>query len=639
MRIQAYLDARYLATDVWRTFETKLGQTIDCIDWSAQPSVKAMAAKGTPITKIPTPPPLPNGMVNASSTIPDWGFNGAPDKNGVPRTCAPKGVAMVRVTVAEILAAGGLDAYLARRTHRVAPPPGTYNSPGYAHEQEQFTGGGLNPAITFGTSVLSINDPILPAPTASPGNWVDWSSHSLSQTWMVSGNGWYNPGCEPGLCLVPGDSACTQSCYQTVEVGWERNADAANDPPGPHSYFFIYTSINGYNIDCRGVNDCRNESDDSDAGTSPFHYYPGNWYTDNEDLPDNLPGSNWQQWELQPITFNTYNGSNTGNWWLWVNGSYIGWFDSSFFTGTMQNTAQDFRAGGEVYDDTSTWVVPMGSGASATAGVGQAAYMHDFMACAINQGCSFDFSVVPGTDRGAYNNSTYNPNPTGWNNAFFFGDAPADFWGQSYNYASPQNWAQANSYVGECGTFAYIDSGNPIMPVIGLSKDPWGLNEAHAVLCGMNDWGDANYPNCSSSNATIVAFGYNYRNANQGNNQLCMGDYTDWDPGMAKGECPCNDYVAAVEQDESGRVSEILCCPGTYWNPNEASLTHSNCDVQTFYSSDSIAFTVPDNQGDTSPDWDPYYYKGQCPSGEYVAGVSTDVSSLGALNALLCCTN
>src|ERR1039457_206897 len=39
-RIQAYLDTRYTAKDVWRTFETKLGQTIDCIDWFAQPSVK-----------------------------------------------------------------------------------------------------------------------------------------------------------------------------------------------------------------------------------------------------------------------------------------------------------------------------------------------------------------------------------------------------------------------------------------------------------------------------------------------------------------------------------------------------------------------------------------------------------------------
>ncbi len=119
-QIQAYLNSRYKASDVWRTFIAATGQTVHCVDWFAQPSVKALAAKGTPITRIPTPPPLPTGLVKAS--IPEWALNGVPDNNGVPRTCAPNGVAMVRVTVAEILAAGGLDAYLARPRGHVGPP-------------------------------------------------------------------------------------------------------------------------------------------------------------------------------------------------------------------------------------------------------------------------------------------------------------------------------------------------------------------------------------------------------------------------------------------------------------------------------------------------------------------------------------
>ena len=112
-------------------------------------------------------------------------------------------------------------------------------------------------------------------------------------------------------------------------------------------------------------------------------------------------------------------------------GSLSAAWNTNFFTGTMQNTAQDFQAGGEVYDVTGAWVVPMGSGASATAGFELSAYMHDFLACdQISRTLFVRFFRVPLTDRGAYNYSTYNPNPY-WNNSFFFGNAPAVFWDQS----------------------------------------------------------------------------------------------------------------------------------------------------------------------------------------------------------------
>ena len=59
-QIQAYLNSRYMASDVWRTFIAATGQTIDCVDWFAQPSVKAMAAKGTPITRDSDSTPVAN---------------------------------------------------------------------------------------------------------------------------------------------------------------------------------------------------------------------------------------------------------------------------------------------------------------------------------------------------------------------------------------------------------------------------------------------------------------------------------------------------------------------------------------------------------------------------------------------------
>jgi hypothetical protein len=60
---------------------------------------------------------------------------------------------------------------------------------------------------------------------------------------------------------------------------------------------------------------------------------------------------------------------------------------------------------------------------------------------------------------------------------------------------------------------------------------------------------------------------------------------------------------------------------------------HNACEAQVFYSGDSHDYTPPD--------WDPGFYKGQCPSGQYVAGISTPaygaVGATGAAHALLCC--
>ena len=54
-RAQAFVDARYPRSAVEHSFRTKLGDTIDCIDFFAQPGVRALAAQGTPIPALPRP--------------------------------------------------------------------------------------------------------------------------------------------------------------------------------------------------------------------------------------------------------------------------------------------------------------------------------------------------------------------------------------------------------------------------------------------------------------------------------------------------------------------------------------------------------------------------------------------------------
>jgi len=64
-----------------------------------------------------------------------------------------------------------------------------------------------------------------------------------------------------------------------------------------------------------------------------------------------------------------------------------------------------------------------------------------------------------------------------------------------------------------------------------------------------------------------------------------------------------------------------------------ASVTHKSCKAQVFYNGDSPAYS--------GFDWDPGYYKGQCPPGQYVAGISTPAFAsngiVGAAHAILCC--
>jgi hypothetical protein len=99
----------------------------------------------------------------------------------------------------------------------------------------------------------------------------------------------------------------------------------------------------------------------------------------------------------------------------------------------------------------------------------------------------------------------------------------------------------------------------------------------------------------------------------------------DWDPANYKTECAANEFVQGVAQTQSGLLAWILCCPGQ--------VTHKNCSAQVFFNGNSLAFTS------SSPDWDDFYYKGQCTGLQYVAGISTpDNASNGAAHAILCCS-
>ena len=125
-RIQAFLDARYAKNSVWHSFLTVFGETIDCVDFFAQPGVKALAQQGQSIPQIPSPPPPPTLPTTALSG-PDITFNGQADPNGNSRACPKGSVPILRLTADLILAVGGLDEYT-RSQNTKGPSPSASRS-------------------------------------------------------------------------------------------------------------------------------------------------------------------------------------------------------------------------------------------------------------------------------------------------------------------------------------------------------------------------------------------------------------------------------------------------------------------------------------------------------------------------------
>ncbi len=252
-RIQSYLDSIYKKSDVVSSFRTKFDEDIDCIDFYAQASVKSEMARGhhvyIPKSSVLDPRahsnrPVPG--VAESDPADDVAFDGRPDQNGNPRECTGMTVPVVRKTVAQIKAAGGLAKYLRRRRQPMAPPrppsppAAPVDIPGYMHVVGSYdtgvtTGGFSGDTVTGGVATSSVWSPTTTG-GASFGN-----GHSLGQTWTSSPVG--------GDCNGGGSAA---NCPQTVEIGWMVAPDQYQDckngvcTPSPNPHLFIFSTQDGY---------------------------------------------------------------------------------------------------------------------------------------------------------------------------------------------------------------------------------------------------------------------------------------------------------------------------------------------------------------------------------------------------------
>jgi hypothetical protein len=230
--IQAWLDSVYPSANIRHSFLTKFGELVSCLDFSAQASVKALAAQGLPSTP-PNPPPSPPPLGGASNNpAADVSFNGALDEDGNARSCPTGTVPVMPPTMSQIQAAGGLDAFLSARAS--VPPPssgehdcfGNTSGPDYDHAvgYENGTFSGL-------LSALSIYSPYIYYST----------DHEVSQLWIQTGNCEYD--------IVQGGTTCIGSGgtpVQSLEAGYIAGYSPYQVNGDLNDHLFVFWAANGY---------------------------------------------------------------------------------------------------------------------------------------------------------------------------------------------------------------------------------------------------------------------------------------------------------------------------------------------------------------------------------------------------------
>jgi hypothetical protein len=485
VQIQTYIDQRFYSTnDITSSFISQ-GEQIDCINFNAQHSVKAWIAAGVAIpTTFPAAPARPSTMAPPNVGT-SQGFTGQLDVNGHAMKCASTDVPVMRPTVAQIQAMGGLAAYqlaAQRQPHLKgaqspiqhdcwiddAPgdgsPIGSDNAVDWEHASGVQTSGWAGGATGFfGMHVTTpIYTPFVHA------NVTQFPEHTDSQLWAQTGtcDNWYNSAadlatksetknqCRMGTaCTTCVGAACNGCAVQSLEVVALANA---GDTPRLEVFFtsdgyFLNDCYVNHGLSCGGC----------PSGTDCFVATPGATFTPHMRLtPAASTGTGPYGVVPSEKEFAVWNGSGAGapGWSIYVDGQTIGWLPAKTFNWPNDNTpgpmsagpATYLQAGGEVFD---TWPggqhtdTSMVSDNDAAAGYKYAAYQRSisyYDAAKVVHDASLVFAAAPASEGdlgiggicgldsaswatasgapGAYSLSTTTPpGAAGWGQYFYFG--------------------------------------------------------------------------------------------------------------------------------------------------------------------------------------------------------------------------
>lgn len=325
-KMRQHILSLYEGVDVEHSFLLD-GQVFDCVPVAQQPSVRQL---GLDKAELEAPPPA---LADADQNPPERGLEratspltqGLQDAFGNAVSCAEGTIPLRRVTLKEMTRFRTLEQFF----HKVPDEEGLSDDDApkapvathkYAHAYQVVKNYG-------GNSWLSLWSPAV--------NTTLGQIFSLAQHWYVGGSG---------------------KSTQTVEGGWQAY-------PGKYgtskSVLFIYwtadnyTNTGCYNLDCAGF-----------VQTNSNWALGGTWTSYS--TRGGAQFSFQMQWKL-----------NAGRWWLYLQGagSYeaVGYYPVSIYRGgRLAHYADKVDYGGETVG-TTRWP-PMGSGAFAIAGPGQAAY-------------------------------------------------------------------------------------------------------------------------------------------------------------------------------------------------------------------------------------------------------------------------
>ncbi|CAM3612858.1 neprosin family prolyl endopeptidase [Paracidovorax anthurii] len=146
---------------------------------------------------------------------------------------------------------------------------------------------------------------------------------------------------------------------QTLEVGWQRRPSYPKW--GNKSILFIYSTQNGYRTGCHNL-ECGQFVQTASGNVFGVAFAANRYSVKNG---------------AQGVVKVAFERNQDGNWWLSVDGHWIGYYKASLYTGgdlASPNASIAFWAGGETYADDNAPSTPMGSGAFAASGYRQAAF-------------------------------------------------------------------------------------------------------------------------------------------------------------------------------------------------------------------------------------------------------------------------
>jgi Neprosin len=303
-----------------------------------QPTARFLGLKSLP--REPPPPPVPIGLDRRTPSgsplairTGQIGPGSTVDALGNSIMCEDGTIPMRRITLEELTRFQTLDQFFQKYPHGttriLTPNPAVkLNDHKHAHSY-QYTS---KPNIG-GSSDINLWNPTV-VKTGSP------YTFSLSQQWYVNFIG--NP---------------KNNLKQTVEGGWQKWTPLPKGFSSSNSALFVYWTADNY-----VKSGCYNLSCMPAFMQTNKNWFLGGGFPQNSVNGYSVDGGPQYYFTLQYFNYQ-------GNWWLNLNGEWVGLYPGSFFKGNpMATSAALIDYGGETDADNSTSMTvwpPMGSGKKA----------------------------------------------------------------------------------------------------------------------------------------------------------------------------------------------------------------------------------------------------------------------------------